>query len=64
MQGAMATVDLGDRTLREVNVYQVDTSVGEFIVVHARSSIEVLDGDEAEKTLAFGGEVFRRDAAV
>ncbi len=63
VQGAKATVDFGDGTLREVNVSLVDASVGEFIIVHAGFAIEVIDQDEAEKTLAVWRELLRRDGA-
>ncbi len=63
VQGAMATVDFGDGTVREVNVSLVDAPVGEFIIVHAGFAIEILDRDEAEKTLMIWRELLRRDVA-
>ena len=63
VQGAIATVDFGDGTLREVNVSLVDASTGEFVIVHAGFAIEVLDRAEAEKTLAVWRELLRRDVA-
>ncbi len=63
VQGAMATVDFGDGTLREVNVSLVDAPVGEFVIVHAGFAIEVIDRDEAEKTLAVWNELLHQDAA-
>ncbi len=63
VQGTMATVDFGDGTVREVNVSLVDAPAGEFIIVHAGFAIEVLNRDEAEKTLAVWRELLRRDVA-
>jgi len=64
VKGSMATVDFGDGTLREVNVSLVDAPVGEYVIVHAGFAIEVLDRDEAEKTLALWRELLRQDSAV
>ncbi len=63
VQGAIATVDFGDGTLREVNVSLVDAPVGGFIIVHAGFAIEVLDRAEAEETLTVWRELLRRDVA-
>lgn len=63
VQGAIATVDFGDGTLREVNVSLVDAPVGGFIIVHAGFAIEVLDRAEAEETLTVWRDLLRRDVA-
>lgn len=54
IDGVMATVDFGGVT-RTANISLVDAKVGEFVIVHAGYAIQVLDRDEAEKTL----ELFR-----
>lgn len=54
IDGVMATVDFGGVT-RTANVSLVDAKVGDFVIVHAGYAIEILDREEAEKTL----ELFR-----
>ncbi len=54
LDGVMATVDFGGVT-RTANVSLVDAKVGDFVIVHAGYAIEILDREEAEKTL----ELFR-----
>ena len=50
-----ALVDYGDGTKRQVNINLVEVKVGEYVLVHAGFAIEVLEEDEAKKTL----ELFR-----
>ena len=64
VKGSTATVDFGDGTLREVNVSLVDASVDEYIIVHAGFAIEVLDQEEAEKTLALWREILRQESVT
>ena len=54
VEGAVAKVDFGGVT-RTANLSLVDAKVGDYVIVHAGYAIQVLDKDEAEKTL----EVFR-----
>ena len=54
IKGHMATVDYGGVS-REANISLVDAKVGDFVIVHAGYAIQVMDREEAEKTL----EVFR-----
>ncbi|MEM4675053.1 MAG: HypC/HybG/HupF family hydrogenase formation chaperone [Nitrososphaerota archaeon] len=49
--GNMAKVDFGDNTLREVDVSLVDVSIGQYVLVHAGYAIQVLNEDEALKTI-------------
>ncbi|MEW5748288.1 MAG: HypC/HybG/HupF family hydrogenase formation chaperone [Candidatus Thermoplasmatota archaeon] len=50
IDGVMATVDFGGVT-RTANVSLVDAKVGDFVIVHAGYAIEILDREDAEKTL-------------
>ncbi len=54
IKGHTATVDYGGVS-REANISLVDAKVGDFVIVHAGYAIQVMDREEAEKTL----EVFR-----
>ena len=55
IDGFMATVDYGGVS-RSANISLVDAKVGDFVIVHAGYAIQVLDREEAEKTL----ELFRQ----
>lgn len=50
----MATVDYGG-VRRTANISLVEAKVGDFVIVHAGYAIQVMDRDEAEKTL----DIFR-----
>jgi hydrogenase expression/formation protein HypC len=54
IEGHSATVDYGGVS-RKANISLVDAKVGDYVIVHAGYAIEVLDKEEAEKTL----EIFR-----
>ncbi|NIM46410.1 MAG: HypC/HybG/HupF family hydrogenase formation chaperone [Nitrososphaeria archaeon] len=56
-RGDIAKVDFGDGTTREVNVSLVDVNPGEYVIVHAGFAIQVLDIEEAEKTLQLWSEL-------
>jgi len=49
-----ATVDYGGVS-RKANISLVDAKVGDYVIVHAGYAIQVLDKEEAEKTL----EIFK-----
>ncbi len=55
IKGHTATVDYGGVS-REANISLVDAKVGDFVIVHAGYAIEVMDREEAEKTL----DIFRQ----
>ena len=46
-----AIVDYGDGTKRKANISLVDVRKGDYVLVHAGFAIEVLDEEEAKKTL-------------
>ncbi len=54
IDGATAKADFGG-VLRLVNISLVEAKVGDYVIVHAGYAIEVLDREEAERTL----ELFR-----
>lgn len=54
IDGATAKADFGG-VLRPVNISLVEAKVGDYVIVHAGYAIEVLDREEAERTL----ELFR-----
>lgn len=50
IDGHMATVDYGG-VKRTANVSLVEAKVGDYVIVHAGYAIQVMDREEAEKTL-------------
>jgi len=54
IDGHTATVDYGGVS-RKANISLVDVKVGEYVIVHAGYAIQVLDKEEAERTL----DIFR-----
>jgi hydrogenase expression/formation protein HypC len=54
IEGHSATVDYGGVS-RKANISLVEAKVGDYVIVHAGYAIQVLDKEEAEKTL----EIFR-----
>jgi hydrogenase expression/formation protein HypC len=64
VKGSVAEVDFGDGTLRRVNVSLVDAHVGVYVLVHAGFAIEVLDEEEAEKTLELWRELLSQETAM
>lgn len=50
IDGHMATVDYGGVS-RTANISLVEAKVGDYVIVHAGYAIQVLDKEEAEKTL-------------
>jgi hydrogenase expression/formation protein HypC len=63
VKGSTATVDFGDGTRRRVNVSLVEASVNEYVIVHAGFAIEVLNKEEAEKTLTLWREILSQESA-
>ena len=64
MEGSVAKVDFGDGTVREVNVSLVNAHVNEYVIVHAGFAIEVLDEDEAKRTLELWREILSQETAM
>jgi hydrogenase expression/formation protein HypC len=62
VQGHTATVDFGGVT-RTANLSLVDAKVGDYVIVHAGYAIQVLDREEAEKTLEIFRELLEQEDA-
>jgi len=58
----MATVDYGGVS-RTANISLVDAKVGDYVIVHAGYAIQVLDREEAEKTLEIFQELLNQENA-
>jgi hydrogenase expression/formation protein HypC len=56
IDGNMAKVDFGG-VARSVNISLVEARVGEYVIVHAGYDIQVMDREEAEKTLDLFREI-------
>jgi len=56
-KGKVARVDFGDKTVREVNISLVNVKLGQYVIVHAGFAIQVLDQEEAEKSLELWNEL-------
>ncbi len=62
IDGNTATVDYGGVT-RTANISLVEAKVGDFVIVHAGYAIQVMDRDEAEKTLDIFREMLEQEDA-
>ena len=65
IDGQTAIVDYGGVT-RTANVSLVEAKVGDYVIVHAGYAIQLLDKEEAEKTLELFREMleFEEDAGA
>ncbi len=62
IEGHTATVDYGG-VRRTANVSLVEAKVGDFVIVHAGYAIQVMDREEAEKTLEIFREMLEQENA-
>jgi hydrogenase expression/formation protein HypC len=53
----LARVDFGYGTIREIDVSLVDVIVGDYVLVHTGYAIQVMDKEEADKTLKVWREI-------
>jgi len=60
IEGDWAKVDYGG-VIRKANIAFVDVNVGDYVIVHAGFAIQVMDEEEAQKTLELWREMFARD---
>jgi len=60
IDGHTATVDYGGVS-RKANISLVEAKVGDFVIVHAGYAIQVMDKEEAEKTLEIFKEMLDLD---
>ncbi len=63
IEGHVATVDYGG-VKRTANISLVDAKVGDFVIVHAGYAIQVMDREEAEKTLDIFRQMLEQDAGA
>ena len=58
VSGSRARVDFGGGVTREINISLLErVEVGDYVIVHAGFAIQLLDREEAEKTLKLWEEV-------
>jgi len=62
IEGTTATVDYGG-VKRTANISLVEAKVGDFVIVHAGYAIQVMDREEAEKTLDIFREMLEQEDA-
>lgn len=62
IEGVMGEADFGG-VKRSVNLSLVDARVGDYVIVHAGYAIEILDKEEAEKTLELFREMLSQEDA-
>ncbi len=60
--GDFAKVDFGEGTAREgINISLVEARPGQYVLVHAGYAIQVMDEDEAQKTLSYWKEMLAQE---
>jgi hydrogenase expression/formation protein HypC len=57
IENTMARVDFGYGTIRDVDISLVDVEVGKYVLVHTGYAIQVMDEQEADKTLEIWREI-------
>lgn len=62
IDGHVATVDYGG-VRRTANMSLVEAKVGDYVIVHAGYAIQVMDREEAEKTLDLFREMLDLESA-
>ncbi|UCE91888.1 MAG: HypC/HybG/HupF family hydrogenase formation chaperone [Methanobacteriota archaeon] len=62
IDGKTGEADFGG-VRRSVNLSLVEASVGDYVIVHAGYAIEVMDREEAEKTLELFREMLSQEDA-
>jgi len=60
IRGDTADVDFGG-VVKSANITMVDAKVGDWVVVHAGFAIEVMDEEEAMRTIDLWNEVLAHD---
>ncbi|MCL1984445.1 MAG: HypC/HybG/HupF family hydrogenase formation chaperone [Methanomassiliicoccaceae archaeon] len=55
-----ADIDFGG-VVKQANITMVETKVGDWVVVHAGFAIEIMDEEEAQKTIELWNEVLEHD---
>jgi len=57
INGKIAKVDFGGKTIKEVDISLVNPSIGDYVLVHAGYAIQVLNKKDAEETIRIWNEV-------
>jgi len=58
IDGDFAKIDFGGGTIREgINVSLVEAKPDQYVLVHAGYAIQVMDEEEAQKTLSYWKEI-------
>jgi len=60
IKGDTADIDFGG-VVKQANITMVDVKIGDWAVVHAGFAIEVMDEEEASKTIELWNEVLAHD---
>ena len=60
IDGDTAEIDFGG-VVKQANITMVDAKIGDWAVVHAGFAIEIMDEEEAKKTIDLWNEVLAHD---
>jgi len=60
IKGDTAEVDFGG-VMKKANITMVETKIGDWVVVHAGFAIEIMDEEEAMRTIDLWNEVLAHD---
>jgi len=60
INGDTAEVDFGG-VMKQANITMVESKIGDWVVVHAGFAIEIMDEEEAMKTIELWNEVLEHD---
>ncbi len=52
-----ATIDYGNKTIRQANISLVEVCKGDYVLVHAGFAIQKVDPKEAKETLSLFSEI-------
>ncbi len=60
IEGETADIDFGG-VIRQASVAMIDAEVGQWAVIHAGYAIEIMDEEEAQRTIQLWNEVLDHD---
>jgi len=63
IEGDVGDVDFGG-VIRKANITMVEAKVGDWAIIHAGFAIEIMDEEEAQKTLELWNEVLDDDRSA
>jgi hydrogenase expression/formation protein HypC len=61
VKGDIGKVDFGGGLEKDVNLMLVDVKPGDYVIVHAGCAIEVLEEEDALRTIAMFQEILEQD---